>query len=373
MPLPTLPTTQEIRDRIITDIESQIGQTTPSFYKAFNRVLATALALVYVIIYKYGCWAYQQIFTVTQDDESLERKGAQYGIARVAATTARLTANVTGTIGQFIPEGTTYRGSVNGLIYAVETTVEFITGSAVITINCLTPGAAGNLLVGGTLTIMSPIPSVDNSATVASVLTTAADRESLEAYRTRISDFEKRPPQGGALTDYILWAREVAGVTRAFAWGKREVGSITQGYVCVYPLTDNYASRIPDSAKLAEVLAYIDSPSRAPCQAVAIEVLAMTERTFTVTFSALSPNTADIRSAITANITSFLLSREPKQFLDQLDVRNVISRSMIEAVCIESGAEYMTLALCINGNASPIESHTLAYNELCKLSSVTFP
>ena len=78
MPLPNIPTTEEIYDRIIADIESKISQTTPLFPKAFNIVLAKALAGVFTILYKFGQWGIKQIFTITQDIESLQLKGDQY-------------------------------------------------------------------------------------------------------------------------------------------------------------------------------------------------------------------------------------------------------------------------------------------------------
>lgn len=44
MSLPNIPTTDEIYDRIISDIESKTSQTTPLFFKAFNIVLAKAVS-----------------------------------------------------------------------------------------------------------------------------------------------------------------------------------------------------------------------------------------------------------------------------------------------------------------------------------------
>jgi len=375
MPLPTLPTTEEIRNRIITDIEAQIGQTTPLFYKAFNRVIAAALAMSWTLLYKLGHWAYKQIFTATQDDDSLALKGAQYGVSRVAASSAVLTATVTGTVGAVVPEGRTFRGNINGLVYSTDADVELLGSSATITLCCLTPGAAGTLLIGNTLTIIQPVPGLNNTATVASIVTAGVEQEGLESYRARISDREKRPPQGGALNDYILWAKEVPGIARAFAWGKREVDSITAGHVEVYPLLadDADGGRIPNSGKLTEVLAYIDDPSRAPTQCVAIDVAAMTVVDFTVDITALSPNTAAIRTAVEENIEVFLNEREPKQFLDQIDVKNVISRAKLEAVCIDSGADSVSIDLYKEDEVTPTESYTLEYDELCQLEEITFP
>jgi uncharacterized phage protein gp47/JayE len=373
MPLPTLPTTEEIRNRIIIDIETQIGQNTPLFYKAFNRVLAASLAMVWTLLYKYGHWAYKQNFTVTQDDESLELKGEQYNIKRVAASSAVLTATVTGEIGVVVPKDRTFRSAINGLVYACAEDVELITSSATLTLQCLTPGAAGTLLVSNTLTILQPITGLNNTATVASVVTAGVDREGIETYRARIAEREKRPPQGGALNDYILWAKEVPGVTRAFAWGKREIDTITAGHVDVYPLTDDAVDRIPEQGKLDEVLAYIDAPNRAPTQCVAINVQAMTETEWAVEISDLEPNTSAVREAIEDNLEEWFWTREPKQFVDQIENKSVISRSMAEAICVQSGAESCTLLMYKDESETATESYTLEHNELAKMTGVSFP
>jgi len=370
MPAPEIPTTEEINDRIISDIESSIGQSTPLLAKAFNRVLAFALAGVFTILYKFGQWAIKQIFTITQDDDSLELKGNQYNIARKDATAAELTASFTGDNGINIPAGQQFRGDSNGLLYSVQSTETIAGGTASANVLCLTSGENSNLVNGSTLTILQPIAGLDNQATISATVTEGEDQESTEDYRARISEREKTPPQGGALIDYILWAKEVAGITRAFAWGHREVPAITEGHIYVYPLNDGETSRIPSSAKLTEVQEYIDDPSRAPMQAVTINVPAMTEKVIDIDVTALEPDTAAIQAAFAENVEAYLLEREPQQFTDQLDVKNVISRSGIEAIYINSGAQSVTLTMSDGGI---VEDTTLLFNELAILGTITGP
>ncbi|MCK5611173.1 baseplate J/gp47 family protein [Candidatus Pacearchaeota archaeon] len=371
MPAPEIPTTEEINDRIISDIESKTSQSTPLFFKAFNRVLAFALSGVFTILYKFGQWAIRQIFTITQDGDSLELKGDQYDIARKVATSAELTAGFTGDNGTTIPSGQQFRGDSNGLLYTLQTTEEIVGGTASGAVLCLTSGEAGNLINGSNLTILQPIAGLDNQATISATVTEGEDQESIEDYRARISEREKTPPQGGSLVDYILWAKEVPGITRAFAWGHREVPAIAEGHVTIYPLNDDEASRIPSSAKLTEVQEYIDDPTRAPMQVVIIHVPAMDEKVIDIDVTALDPDTAAIRNAFAENVEEYLLEREPKQFIDQLDVKNVISRSGIEAIYINSGAQSVTLTIDVD--AAPLEDYTLLFNELAILGTITNP
>lgn len=370
MPAPEIPTTEEINDRIISDIESSISQSTPLMFKAFSRVLAFALAGVFTILYKFGQWAIKQIFTITQDDDSLELKGDQYDIARTAAVAAELTAGFTGDNGTVIPAGQQFRGDSNGFLYSLQSALEIAGGVAVGNLLCLTSGELSNLVNGSTLTILQPIAGLDNQATISATVTEGEDQESIENYRARISEREKTPPQGGSLVDYILWAKEVAGITRAFAWGHREVPAIAEGRIFVYPLNDGEASRIPSAPKLTEVQEYIDDPTRAPMQVVIINVSAMTEVVFDIDVSALDPDTAAIQAAFAENVESYLLEREPQQFVDQLDVKNVISRSGIEAIYINSGAQSVTLTLSDGGI---VEDTTLLFNELAILGTITGP
>lgn len=371
MPAPQMPTTTEIKDRIISDIESYIGQSTPILPKAFNIVLAKALAGVFTILYRFALWAIDQIFTVTQDEDSLITKGNQYGIIRKPAVQAVAVVGFTGDNGAVIPEGTQFRGNLNGLVYQLQSALTIAAGVASGNLICLTSGSDGTLLAGNILTIISPIAGINNTGTVSSMDTDGSDQEDIEDYRARIQTREKLQPQGGSLVDYITWALEVADITRAFAWGKREVAGITAGYIYVYPVTDNEASRVPSAGKLLEVHDYIDDPSRAPMQAVEIVVLGMTERTFDITVTDLSPDTSAIRTEFETNLAAYLLEREPKQFTNQIDVKNVVSRSGIESIAINSGADSITLTVDINVDGT-IEAHTLAYNELAILGSVTY-
>lgn len=370
MAAPEIPTTKEINDRIISDIESKIGQSTPLLAKAFNRITAFALSGVFTILYKYGQWVLKQVFTITQDADSLELKGDQYEIPPKDAEAAILTTGFVGDNGTIIPGVTQFRGNANGLLYSLQTTLEIAGGVASGDVLCLTSGETGNLVNGSVITILQPIPGLDNQGTISATVIEGEDPESIEDYRARISEREKTPPQGGSLVDYILWAKEVPGITRAFAWGHREVVGIPAGYISVYPLNDGEASRIPAGGKLTEVQEYIDDPTRAPTQVAVINVPAMTEKVIDIDVSALDPNTAAIRNAFAENVEAYLLEREPQQFIDQLDVKDVISRAGLEAVYIASGAQSVTLTMSDGGI---VEDSTLLYNELSILGTITGP
>ncbi len=362
----TIPTTKEIKDQIISDIEGKLGITVPWLPKNFIRILAKALAGIQTLAYRVGLWCYKQIFAATADEEALIRRGAQYGLSRSPAVRAKHTAQATGDDDIQIPGGTLWIGDDNGLVYQQQETVVITAGVATITNECLTAGDAGNLLVDDTLKIASPIAGIDDEATVTGTITTGEDQESIENFRKRIMQREKDKPQGGAASDYIGWAIKVAGIAEAYAFRP------TPGFVNVYPLTDDpdLANRIPSSGKLTEVEDYLNETKRKPFGATVL-ALAMTELDFDVDIADLSPNDAITKANIETVITAYMYARRPQQYEDEVNPINVVSAGEIYFIAIAAGAKILTVTLK-NAGGSPITSYTLQDHELSVLRDLTW-
>lgn len=107
---------------------------------------------------------------------------------------------------------------------------------------------------------------------------------------------------GGNYKDYIVWAKEVPGVTRAWVY-PLHLGLGTVGVTFV--LDDHPESIIPGEDKVEEVQAYIDE--RRPVTAELL-VFAPTPKPLDLTLSA-TPNTTAVRNAIEAEIVD-LITRE---------------------------------------------------------------
>jgi len=362
----TIPTIAEIRDQIISDVEGKLGITVPYLPKAFIRVLATALAGVLSLAYRFGLWCYKQIFAATADDAALILRGAQYGLSRSPAVRAKLTAQATGTHDTQIPAGTYWTSDDNGLVYQQEETVVISGGVATITVECLTAGDAGNLANSETLTIGSPIAGIDDTATVTGTTTTGEDQEDIEDFRYRVMQREKNKPQGGAAPDYVAWALEVAGIAEAYAFRP------TPGFVNVYPLTDdeNPANRIPSSEKLTEIEDYLDDTVRRPLNAT-VAAVAFTEFDFDVDIANLVPNDATTKANIEAAITAYMYARRPQQYEDEVNPVNVVSAAEITAIAIAAGAQIATVTLK-NAGGNPITSYELQDSELAKLRTLSW-
>jgi len=360
----TIPTIQEIKDQIISDIELKIGQTIPTLPKAFFRVLATALAGVLSLVYRYGRWIYEQIFPQTAEIQALRRIGEQYGIFQTASVAAVLTATATGITDSIIPSGTLWQA--NGIVYQQAEGVIIANGIASITVEALTTGENTNLIIGTKISLVSPVAGVNTDAIINTTLTSGQNEESILDYRNKILQRLQQRPQGGATPDYILWALEVPGVKKAFAF------TAFQGEVTVFPLVALSGVRVPTESKRLEIQNYLNAPIRKPL-GIAIAVGIMIERIITLTVSSLQPNTTDVRAAVLAAWDAYLLRAFPVQYPDQINQTHIISLSGLYAEASIAGAQSITMTMNINGVPGVIQAYTLQFFEIVKLGTVTWP
>ena len=361
----TIPTTTEIRDQIIADIDGAIGQVTPILTKAFNRVLASALAGVQTLCYRFGQWVFRQIFASTADRDALLLRGAQYGLAPTPAVAAILTADVVGVDPTVIPAGTLW-ATAAGVVYSQTAAVTISGSAAVITVEALTTGIIGNLEIGDTISLTSPLAGVTTDATIASTTTTGVDAESTASFRAEVEEREKNRPQGGATPDFVQWQLEVPGIVKAFAY------RLTAGFATCYPmisLTGTAGERLPGGAKLAEVQAYLEDLIRKPLQSTPLATL-LTEVSFFITVTGLSPDSAELRVTIEAAITSYLLERFAKQYDDETAPTDVISTASLSGIAVDAGMQSGVVTM--NIGASDITTYTLASGELALFGSITW-
>ncbi|EFO4350467.1 baseplate J/gp47 family protein, partial [Escherichia coli] len=84
-------------------------------------------------------------------------------------------------------------------------------------ITCSSAGAVGNAEDGTALILVTPVNGLPSSG-VADTLTGGFDTEDLETWRARVIERYYWTPQGGADGDYVVWAKEVPGITRAWTY-----------------------------------------------------------------------------------------------------------------------------------------------------------
>jgi len=296
---PTLP---QIIDRVKQDLEAKLTGSSPVLRRSVVAVLARIIAGASHVLHGHLDWLYKQLFPTLADEDNLLQWGSIWAVERKAASFAERDVLFTGAIGAVILPGAELQRS-DGIIYAVDVGGTFTGTTLLLKVICETAGSIGNVDTGVLLQFVEPVAGVQNEAPVqASNSIDGADQEDIEAYRARVLFRIANTPQGGAAADYIAWALEVAGVTRAFVF-PLNTGPGTVGLSFV---RDNDVSIIPDAGEVAEVQAYIDA--RRP---VTVDFTAFAPTTETVAFDIdlLANDTAEIRAAIEAELTD-LFSRE---------------------------------------------------------------
>lgn len=390
------PTTQDISDNIIAQLETTLSQTIPLLPKSFLRVLSKALAAVFILLYKYAGFTYLQMFVQTATSVDTEVNGVivnpltnwgrLIGVGDPApATQAELLIDITveNQVG-FLPSNTQLVNSSNGVTYITLSTVLLNAPTVQATIRAVSDqsggggaGAIGNLEDGSVVSFANPIANVNRNAIVNSTIATGADGESTELYRQRIIERFQTRPQGGALIDYRIWGEEPAGVQRAYPY----TSPLCPGQVDVYIESATEPDGIPTQAQLEEALDSINLDdnglaSRRPANALA-NTLPISIIEFDVEVNGLQDvsDPAAVQNDITAAVEQFFLQREPYLAgLSQLPRKDRITRSLVSGVVedvVSAAGGFVTSVTLIRGGVIT-EIYTLGMGEKSKATSVTF-
>lgn len=225
-----IPTTKQISERNLTEIESKINQTSPLQDIAFNRVIAAILAMLQTSLYKYAAERSLQNLAVSADGADLEEIGAEYDVIRDLAIPATLKISINADDDTVIPATVSFRGVLNGIDYEPESSAIAAGGVAIMTITAVTAGTIGNLNIDDTLTMDTVIPGAEPIGTVTEIIELGTDEEAENVYRSRVLDVIRAKPGGGNAVDYKIWAQAVPGVERAFVYAGKPFDVIETSY-----------------------------------------------------------------------------------------------------------------------------------------------
>jgi uncharacterized phage protein gp47/JayE len=296
------PTLAELIDRTQQDFISRLSLVGALLRRSVVAVFARVLAGAAHELHGYLQFLSRQVFPDTSEAEYLERQGGLYNVNRKAATFSTGNVTLTGSNGTLIPADTVLQRA-DGVRYETRADVTIAAGTAVAIVDALVAGESGNAAAGVSLSLVSPIIGVSSSATVAvGGLVLGSDQESDEDYRRRVQERLKFAPQGGAQKDYERWAKEVAGVTRAWVFP----GELGAGTVTVRFVRDDDVSIIPDAAEVNTVQDYIAvrRPVTAQVTVVAPSAVALN---FTL---GITPDTTATRAAVEAELRDLLARDE---------------------------------------------------------------
>jgi uncharacterized phage protein gp47/JayE len=380
-------TTSEIYNNLIAQLEASLAQSVPIAPKSFLRVLARAVAAVFVILHKYANWmTLQQFVRYASFAETevggvvvspLVEWGRLIGIGdptpatRTEMIISITVENQTGTL----PSGSQLRGVSNGIIYVTIGAVSLDSATVTAVVRATTAGTVGNLESGAEISFANPLANVGRVAEVLSVEVTGADAEDGEVYRQRVLDRFQKQPQGGALADYEQWGESVAGVLNVYPYP-----SDCPGQVDVYVESATEPDGIPTEAQLNAVLDAIEYDedglaSRRPVGAL-VNTFPINRLGFDVVVTGLvSDDLAQVRLDIADAVEAYFLSREP--YIAGLSVpprRDRITRSGVAGVVddIVSADGGIFSDVTIELDSALVELYSLDAGEKAKAATVTF-
>jgi uncharacterized phage protein gp47/JayE len=228
------PTLSTLRQQAMQDIvSSDLPNANSYLRRAVLRVLAWVQAGMAYLHFGFLDWIAQQGVPFTCTDEFLDAWAGLKAVLREPATAATGTWSGTGANGTSLPSGTALvRG--DGFTYATTAAATVSGGTISVPFAAATTGVDGNAESGSPLTLGTVISGINSAGTAAAAVTGGADQETDAALRTRMLQAYAAPAQGGAETDYVEWAEQVPGVTRAWC---NPLG-LGVGTVVVYTMFD---------------------------------------------------------------------------------------------------------------------------------------
>ncbi|ENO4039218.1 baseplate J/gp47 family protein [Escherichia coli] len=239
------PGLSELREKSRSRVTGQLEKVGGLLRFSTLGILADAVAGMTHLHYGYLDWIAQQCTPATATGEYLAAWGALKGIIRKAAEAAACEeVQFTGTPGSTVSAGAALNRA-DGYQYTLDAEVSIDSdGCGTGSITAVLPdptdditggGDDGNADPGTTLTPDVTWSGIDSTVTMVTAATGGSDIEEEEAFRQRVLYAYQNPPQGGAAADYVQWALEVPGVTRAWCVNR----ALGFGTVGIYIMTDD--------------------------------------------------------------------------------------------------------------------------------------
>ncbi|MEE1922910.1 baseplate J/gp47 family protein [Pseudomonas sp. 148P] len=246
---------------------------------------------------RYGHQKYiaDQILPDTADEDTLRRMArARLKRDRLAAVAATGHVTFTGAVSALLDAGTLLQRD-DGVRFRVAATAQLAAAEGTARVEAVDTGPLGNTEAGTALRLVSPVLGVNSVFTVAAPgLQGGTEQESIETLRGRVIRSYRVIAHGGSKSDYVTWATEVAGVTRA--WLVRHW--VGPGTVGLFFVRDNDIDIIPGVDALASVKAYIEQE-----RPVTAEVYVLPPQEKPVQYQlSVTPDSSAVRRAVEASL-----------------------------------------------------------------------
>ena len=190
-------------------------------------------------------------FALTASGEYLDRKAAEQGLTRRAATFAKGTVRIEGGRGEIVSQGA--KVAADNVLFSVDETKTIPeSGYVDVTATCTTAGTAGNVKAGAINRFPVTLPgltAVTNASAFTGGYAAESDTDLLERYLEKVS----RPNVSGNKYHYEEWAKEISGV------GSVQVLPLWNGAGTVKVVITDLDNQPASESLVQEVQAYIDA------------------------------------------------------------------------------------------------------------------
>jgi uncharacterized phage protein gp47/JayE len=316
---PDIPTIGTLVQRATADVNAELGADSALIDTSDEHVLAAVSAGLAFHCYGTLRNVAKNVVPSADNDETALAEHARFWLGNedgrrdAAPATLPIVDDGSSVADTEIPAGTRWRGSDGALYENIELLVY---GTDEIVVQSIAAegevgyGAGGNRVPGSVLTLVTEVPGLASSWEVDGdpadgPIGGGADQETLEALADRVEFAAQNPPGGGKSSDYVLWAREVAGVGKAWAYPRLR----GPGTVDVFFTRADTTNPIPDVSLVANVQAHLDEMS--PITVGVVFATAPVAAATPISI-AIKPNNAATQAAVTAALRdAFLANAQP--------------------------------------------------------------
>lgn len=389
----TIPTFEQLNSAILSDLQAQYGVSISSTGKVFLRVLAAVQAARLKLLYLVLANVQKNIAPDTADSElmggTLERFGRiKLGRNPFPAQAAQYSVEIKGEIGAVINAQVTFKSddtSLNpGILYILDNAHTLVSTTDTITLRALTPGIISKQSFGDTLTVTSPIALVDSSASIVSTLVQPLSAESIEEYRLEVLAAYRKEPQGGAVTDYILWAQDAQGVSKIYPYVKSGFSNQINLYIEANAVDSIDGKGTPSVLMINEVESVVNNDPD-----TTLPVLERGRKPLTVIVNYLPVNIVNVDIEIPsfvgltsekeAGILNALKTAiaQVRPFVDGYDSlaekNDVLDINKIIGIIINQQPGAAFAAPIMNIDGVPLTTYQFTFGNIPYLNSVTYP
>lgn len=366
----TIPTLQELYTDVLNDLQAEYGVSVPLLTKVFLRAVAAVQAAKLKLAYLALGKVQKNIWPDTAEPEAtggtLERFGRiKIGRNPSPPTVGVYTIEVTGDIGSTIPAQTTFKSDSDSLnpdkLFIIDSAFTLVTSPDEIVVRALEAGVDSRLNVADTLTATIPMDNVDRVATVTIETVQPIAGEDTEEYRTTVLEAFQLEAQGGAGSDYRLWAADVQGVRTVYPYAAYAPNQVDI-YVEANPADSSDGFGTPTAQMLTDVYDAINfDPDETQPQeergrrplTVFPNVYAISLKQVTITIDSYSGLDADKQALILSAIESLVSGIRPfVSSVDVLEDRNdTLSNNLIVSTILEAvpGSSFGSVTLRVDG------------------------